>query len=385
MIAFLAKPTESEGFEQIIDFLNANPIKYALTMNPKVNTSCIEIFWTTTKGKNINGEAQIHAKVDGKKVIISEASIRRDLRFRDQGGIDCFSNKVIFEQLTLMGYIFDNMVKNLDSMTKFMMYPRKNIFSNMRRVGKDFSRRVTPLFQTMLVQAQEEIGKGSVGPTDPHHTPTIIQPSTSQPSRKYKSKKTKRNNTELPQTSVPIKHVADEAVNKEMDDSLERATSTATRLDIEQDRGNISKTQSKVTPNEPTSLRTSLGGGPRRQDTIGDTVAQTRRVKRLEKKRRSRTNGLKRLYKVRLSPRVESFTDEESLDEDIFGVNDQDDTPMFDADKDLQGEDVVVEKEVTVEEVNAASITTPVSTAATTTTAATTPTISMDEITLAKH
>nr|GFA83916.1 hypothetical protein [Tanacetum cinerariifolium] len=59
-------------------------------------------------------------------------------------------------------------------------------------------------------------------------------------------------------------------------------------------------------------------------------------------------------------------------DEDIFGVNDQDDTPMFDADKDLQGEKVVVE------EVNVASITT-----ATTTIAATTPTISMDEITLA--
>nr|GEY29223.1 copia protein [Tanacetum cinerariifolium] len=58
---------------------------------------------TTTKAKNINGEAQIHAKVDGKKVIISEALIRRDLRFRDEGGLNCFSNKVIFEQLTLMG------------------------------------------------------------------------------------------------------------------------------------------------------------------------------------------------------------------------------------------------------------------------------------------
>nr|GFB57824.1 hypothetical protein [Tanacetum cinerariifolium]GFB63164.1 hypothetical protein [Tanacetum cinerariifolium] len=53
-------------------------------------------------------------------------------------------------------------------------------------------------------------------------------------------------------------------------------------------------------------------------------------------------------------------------------------------------EEVVVEKAVAnkevsaVEKVNAANITTPVSAAATTTTAATTPTISMDEITLAK-
>nr|GEZ55055.1 hypothetical protein [Tanacetum cinerariifolium] len=30
LVAFLEKPIESEGFEQIIDFLNANPIKYAL-------------------------------------------------------------------------------------------------------------------------------------------------------------------------------------------------------------------------------------------------------------------------------------------------------------------------------------------------------------------
>nr|GEX94507.1 hypothetical protein [Tanacetum cinerariifolium] len=77
-----------------------------------------------------------------------------------------------------------------------------------------------------------------------------------------------------------------------------------------------------------------------------------------------------------------------SLDEDIFGVNDQDDTLMFDADKDLQAVEVVVEKEVagkdvsTIEEVNAASIATSVT--ATTTTAATTSTISMDDIILAK-
>nr|GEV37779.1 Gag-Pol polyprotein [Tanacetum cinerariifolium] len=50
-----------------------------------IYTSCIEQLWTTAKAKNINGEVQIHAKVDGKKIIISEASIRRDLRFRDKG------------------------------------------------------------------------------------------------------------------------------------------------------------------------------------------------------------------------------------------------------------------------------------------------------------
>nr|GEZ05422.1 ribonuclease H-like domain-containing protein [Tanacetum cinerariifolium] len=54
--------------------------------------------------KNINEEAQIHAKVDGKKVVMSEALIRRELQFGDEGGIDCLPNKTIFEQLLLMGY-----------------------------------------------------------------------------------------------------------------------------------------------------------------------------------------------------------------------------------------------------------------------------------------
>nr|GFB99705.1 hypothetical protein [Tanacetum cinerariifolium] len=50
-----------------------------------------------------------------------------------------------------------------------------------------------------------------------------------------RNRKTKRKDIELPQTSVPIS-VADEAVNKEMDDSLERATTTATSLDVEHDK-----------------------------------------------------------------------------------------------------------------------------------------------------
>nr|GEX35117.1 hypothetical protein [Tanacetum cinerariifolium] len=39
----------------------------------------------TAKVKHVNKVAQIHAKVDGKRVVISKASIRSDLRFRDEG------------------------------------------------------------------------------------------------------------------------------------------------------------------------------------------------------------------------------------------------------------------------------------------------------------
>ncbi|GKE22567.1 hypothetical protein Tco_1434079 [Tanacetum coccineum] len=75
------------------------------------------------------------------------------------------------------------MVKNFDGGVKFLMYPRfvqvfldkqvegmtkhkeiyvtpshtKKVFANIKREGKGFSRRVTPLFQTMIVQAPEEL------------------------------------------------------------------------------------------------------------------------------------------------------------------------------------------------------------------------------------
>ncbi|GJY91468.1 hypothetical protein Tco_0506664 [Tanacetum coccineum] len=84
MVAFLSKPAESNGFEQIVDFLNAHPIRYALTINPTIYISCIEQFWSTIMAKTINGEEQLHALVDGKKIIITESSIRRDLQLADE-------------------------------------------------------------------------------------------------------------------------------------------------------------------------------------------------------------------------------------------------------------------------------------------------------------
>nr|GEZ53437.1 hypothetical protein [Tanacetum cinerariifolium] len=96
-----------------------------------------------------------------------------------------------------------------------------------------------------------------------------------------------------------------------------------------------------------------------------------RRVKKLERRQKSKTHGLKRLYKVGLSARVES-SDEESLGEE-------------DASKPGRNiVDIDADREITlvgaVEKVNAAIIATSV----TATTAATTSTVSMDEITLAK-
>ncbi|GJY38868.1 hypothetical protein Tco_0425232 [Tanacetum coccineum] len=59
-------------------------------------------------------------------------------------------------------------------------------------------------------------------------------------------------------------------------DSLVRAATTASSLEAKQDSGNITKTRSKATPNEYSSLGTTSGGGLKCQETMGDTIAQTR-------------------------------------------------------------------------------------------------------------
>ncbi|GJU70183.1 hypothetical protein Tco_1256442 [Tanacetum coccineum] len=152
MVAFLDKPTESDGFKQIVDFLNAHPVKYALMVNPTIYTACIEQLWATAKVKTVNREVQIQALVDKKKVIVTETSIRRDLQLANENGTECLSNATIFAELERMGaktttwnefsstiasiiiclatnqrfnfskYIFDNMVKNLQGGVKFLMY-----------------------------------------------------------------------------------------------------------------------------------------------------------------------------------------------------------------------------------------------------------------------
>ncbi|GJZ89191.1 hypothetical protein Tco_0660973 [Tanacetum coccineum] len=157
----------------------------------------------------------------------------------------------------------------------------------------------------------------------------------------------------------------DEAINEEMDDSLVRAATTTSRLEEEQDSGgglmhqdtiedtisqtsfeNVSKTSNDsllVGFNTPQSnedrlqlkklmeLYTTLQ--QRVIDLENAKTAQAQeitslklRVKRLEKKRGSRTYKLKRLYKVGLSRRVESSKDE-SLgvldDEEVFAGLDE--------------------------------------------------------------
>ncbi|GJU54259.1 putative ribonuclease H-like domain-containing protein [Tanacetum coccineum] len=318
--------------------------------------------------KTVNGEQQLQSLVDGKKIVFTEASVRRDLQLDDE---EATNQKFSFSK-----YIFESMVKNLDNAGKFLMCPRfiqvflnnqlegmsshkriyvtpshtKNIFAYMRRQGKYFSRRETPLFPTMVVQAQEEMGEGSEVPTDPHYTPIITQPSSSQPQRKQKYRRPKEKDTQVPPYSVPSNptNVADEAVNEEPSMQLKELIYFCTKL--QQRVLNLENTKT-AQAQEITSLK--------------------KRVKKLEKKGGSRTPKLKRLYKGKK-------IDDIDVDEDITLENVYD-AEMFDV-RDLHGDEVFIEKEVHVKEVNVVG---KVKTASIATTASAA-TITKDEITLAQ-
>nr|GEX18785.1 uncharacterized mitochondrial protein AtMg00810-like [Tanacetum cinerariifolium] len=104
MIAILEKSKHNIDFHQIVDFVEASHIRYALTINPTVYVSHIRQFWSTARIETTNEGTKILATVDGKPKTISESSIRRNLKLNDEEGISTLPNAELFKNLALMGY-----------------------------------------------------------------------------------------------------------------------------------------------------------------------------------------------------------------------------------------------------------------------------------------
>nr|GEW94426.1 hypothetical protein [Tanacetum cinerariifolium] len=272
------------------NFLNAHFIRYALTVNPTIYVSCIELFWSTAMAKTINEEVYLHAKVDGKNIIVTESSVRRDLQLADEEGIDCHLNFIIFEQLALMGK-----PKRKDTQVPQPSGPIESVADEVvhKELGDSLVRAATTASSLEAEKDSDNINKTQSKAT-PNESSNTLQ--------------------------------SDED-RLELNELMAICTNLQTRvLDLEKTKA----TQS----NEIASLE--------------------RKVKKLEKRNTSRTHKLMRLSKVGLTARVESFGDEESLgedaskqgrridaidqDEDITFVNFQDDAEMFDV-NDLGGEE----------------------------------------------
>nr|GEV02433.1 hypothetical protein [Tanacetum cinerariifolium] len=212
MIAYLEKTKSNVEFHQIVDFFTSSSIYNSLTISPTIYASNIEQFWNSATSQTINDEKQIHVIVDGKTVVITESSVRRDLLFTDANGIT-------------------------------------------------------------LVEGE---GSGNPPKSQPTPSPTQpinesqIPESSSSPQNTQSPRQTLEG-TGTPHTrrpNFPYPMVDVEVVHKEKDDSLVRAATTAS-LDAQQDSSNITKTQSKATLNEPTPQGEGSGSIPRHQETIG--------------------------------------------------------------------------------------------------------------------
>nr|GEW26776.1 hypothetical protein [Tanacetum cinerariifolium] len=167
----------------------------------------------TVKDNTAEGD-KCKYNVDGKTMVIIESAVRH-LHFNNEDGITCLSNDEIFENLALMGQI--NLAEPFNDVYVTPVHTKK-VFTNMKRQNKDFLGIITPLFASMLVPQVVE-GEGE-------------------------------------------------------DDKVVRAAITTTSLEVEQASGNIYKTQSMETLNEPSPQRTSSGSGPRRKSLDKDNVSK---------------------------------------------------------------------------------------------------------------
>nr|GFB21957.1 hypothetical protein [Tanacetum cinerariifolium] len=255
----------------------------------------------------------------------------------DEGGIDCLSNEVIFEQLTLMGYeklsqkltfykaffspqwkflihtilqcliakttawnefnstmasiiiclatnqkfnfskyIFDNMEKHLDGGVKFIMYPR-----------------FVQVFLDNQVEAPDDMGEGLKLPTNPHRTPIVTQPSSSLPLKKQKSRRKQMKEIKVPSPSSEIYN--EEGIPNTSNDPL---LSGEDRMQLNELMILCTNLQKHVLDLEEAKTAQAK-----------EIASLKKIVKKLEQKRKSRTSGLKILRKVRSAMRVESSTE----------------------------------------------------------------------------
>ncbi|KAI3732634.1 hypothetical protein L1987_63841 [Smallanthus sonchifolius] len=88
----------------MIDFLCRSKIHHALTVNPTIYIPYMEDFWNTTVYSTEQGIPQIKSKVDGKDIIISEATLRKHLQLQDEGAAISYSKEEYMRTFVSIGY-----------------------------------------------------------------------------------------------------------------------------------------------------------------------------------------------------------------------------------------------------------------------------------------
>nr|GEW27526.1 hypothetical protein [Tanacetum cinerariifolium] len=328
------KSDDAEGFEQIIDFLSRSYIHFALTVT-SLGVVCLpnaEIF---------AGLAQMGYEKPSTKLTFYKAFFSSQWKFlihtilqslsAKRTSWNEFSTSMAFaviclskgQRFNFSKYIFNSLVRNVDSSSKFYMYPRfiqliiqaqvgdlsshttcfissaltQKVFANIRRVRKGFSGVETPLFEGMIADSQladeelraeqvqvnaaapaavvetvaENVSHDAVPSSPPHDIPSPSQEPSLPPQQQQHSPQAPPKDTEFPTQLQLVLNVCS-ALSKRVEN-----------LETDNAAQNLVIVKLKA------------------------------RVKKLEKANKIKSSKLRRLRKVGTSRRVESSDDLEDV------------------------------------------------------------------------
>ncbi|GJR97920.1 hypothetical protein Tco_0270094 [Tanacetum coccineum] len=105
-VGYLQKPKGSDDYHQVLDFLRASHIRYALTNDLIIFDSLVKQFWSTATLRSPElGPPAILATIDETPYTITEDSVRSQLQLADDGGIDDLPIADIYSGMDNLGYV----------------------------------------------------------------------------------------------------------------------------------------------------------------------------------------------------------------------------------------------------------------------------------------
>ncbi|GJU35413.1 hypothetical protein Tco_1183767 [Tanacetum coccineum] len=105
-VGYMQKPKGSDDYHQILDFLGASHIRYALTNDLIIFDSLVKQFWSTATLRSPElGPPAILATINETPYTITEESVRSQLQLADDGGIDDLPIVEIYSGMDNLGYV----------------------------------------------------------------------------------------------------------------------------------------------------------------------------------------------------------------------------------------------------------------------------------------
>ncbi|GKC31164.1 hypothetical protein Tco_1038458 [Tanacetum coccineum] len=104
-VGYIKKPKGSDDYHQVLDFLRASHLRYALTHEPIIFDSLVKQFWSTASLRVPElGSPAILATIDRTPYTITKESVRSHLQLDDDGGVEDLPIADIYLGMDNLGY-----------------------------------------------------------------------------------------------------------------------------------------------------------------------------------------------------------------------------------------------------------------------------------------